>query len=306
MKNKGYRKLLFAALMGIILTAAFATPILAAGLKKIVAVSKFENKTNWRGQWDLDNGMADQLTDALIQSGQFVVLERQTLKDVFDEQALASSGATQKSKSARAGKLTSAQILVKGSITEYAQSSSGSDSGVSFKGFRIGGKKGEAHVGLIIRLIDTTTGEVLDSKRVEGKAKSGGLSLGGSVKGVGFGTKGFKKTPLGKATHKAIDEAVEFIADGLKGVPFQGRIIKVQGGTILISASAKTGASKGDKFTVFALGEELTDPETGELLGSDEEEIGTIKIVTVKERFSKAKAVGSVDGIKRGDIIRSN
>ena len=36
--------------------------------------------------------------------------------------------------------------------------------------------------------------------RVEGKAKSGGIGVSGNVKGLDFGTDGFSKTPLGKAT----------------------------------------------------------------------------------------------------------
>ena len=46
------------------------------------------------------------------------------------------------------------------------------------------------------------------------------------------------------------------------------------------------------------------DPDTGELLGSEEERIGTVKIFEVKEKYSKAKIEGGASGIKKGDIIR--
>jgi curli biogenesis system outer membrane secretion channel CsgG len=174
--------------------------------------------------------MADQLTDALIQSGQFVVLERETLADVIAEQDMAATGRFQRSRSARTGKLTSAQVLVKGTVTEFELTEAGSGAGIDFKGFKIGAKREEAHVGLIIRLIDTTTGEVLASRRVEGKAKSGGFKFGmEDIEGVDFGTESFHKTPLGKATQITIDNAVEFIASNLRALPFQGRIIKVKG-----------------------------------------------------------------------------
>jgi len=279
----------------------------AAGLKKVVAVSRFENKTSYGtgGAWDIGNGMADQLTDALTQSGQFTVLERQTLGDVIGEQDLAASGRTMKSKSARTGKITSAQILIKGAVTEYANTSSGSDTGVSVMGVHLGGHKSEAHVGLIIRLIDTTTSEVLVSKRVEGKAKAGGFNLGLNIKGVGFGTKGFKKTPLGKATQMAIDSAVEAIAEGLRNIPYQGRVILVKGESVYLSAGKRTGASVGDEFTVYSQGEELVDPDTGEMLGSEEEKLGAVKIYSVKEKFSKARAVGTLEGVEKGNIIRA-
>jgi curli biogenesis system outer membrane secretion channel CsgG len=279
----------------------------AEGLKKVVAVSRFENKTSYAGggQFELDNGLADQLTDALIQSGQFTVLERETLTDVISEQDLAQSGRFQKSKSARTGKLTSAQVLIKGTITEFETKSSGSGSGIGIAGFKVGSKRQSAHVGLIVRLIDTTTGEVLDSERVEGTAEASGMKFGVDIGIVDFGTDSFKKTPLGKATQIAIDNAVEFISAKLKDRPFQGRVVKCSEGDVIISAGDQVGASVGDTFTVYSVGEELVDPETGELLGVEEDKIGSVKIYQVKQKYSKAKLVSGGKGIKAGDIIRS-
>jgi len=278
----------------------------AGGLKKVVAVSRFENKTSYSsgGQFDIGSGMADQLIDALIQSGEFVVLERQTLTDVIAEQDLASSGRFQKSRSARRGKLTSAQLLVKGTITEFASKSSGSGAGISLFGVSVGSKKAVAHVGLIIRLIDTTTGEVIDSRRVEGKAESGGFKLGLDLSGIGFGTDSFKKTPIGKATQIAIDNAVAFIAEKMRNIPFTARVIKVSSSGVYVSAGKRSNANTGDIFTVYSVGEELIDPDTGEVLGSEEEEIGQIRIVKVKEKYSVATIVSGCSGIKKGDIIR--
>jgi curli biogenesis system outer membrane secretion channel CsgG len=287
--------------------AALALPAAqAATLKKIVAVSRFENKTSWQGQVSLGDGMADQLTDALMQSGQFVVMERQTLKDVVTEQDLANSGRVQKAASTQTGKLVSAQILVKGTVTEFESQSSGSENGVGFGGFRIGNKKEEAHIGLMIRLIDTTTGEVLASQRVEGKAASGGMKVGANVSGVQFGTAGFDKTPMGKAVQMAIDDAVSQIAAKLKDVPFQARVIKVNSDSeLLISGGAKTGIAEGDSFTVFSVGESLVDPTTGEQLGSELTKKGAIKVTSVEEKYAKAKSDSPLKDIKVGDIVKA-
>jgi len=307
MQRHIFPKWVVLSLSGAIVSSSFLS-ISATGatLKKIVAVSRFENKTAWKGQVSLDYGMADQLTDALMQSGQFVVMERQTLGDVMAEQDLANSGRAQKSQSAQTGKLVNAQILVKGTVTEFENKSSGSDSGVGFGGFKVGAKREEAHVGLIIRLIDTTTGEVLDSQRVEGKAASGGTSFGMNVAGVGFGTSGFSKTPLGKATQMAIDNAVSIIAAKLKNVPFQARIVKVNGDDeVLISGGQKTGIAEGDAFTIYSVGESLVDPATGEQLGSELEKKGSVKVTKVEEKYAKAKADGSLKGIKAGDIVKA-
>ena len=310
MRKRVNKKFVLFGLIVLILSGFLFSPyVMAGGLKKIVAVSRFENRTSSDsgGQYEIGDGISDQLTDALIQSGQFVVLERQTLTDVISEGDLAASGRFQESKSAMTGKLTSAQILVKGTITEFESKSSGSGAGIDVGRFRIGGKKGEAHVGVIIRLIDTTTGEVLDSKRVEGKAKSGGINFSIDIDGIDFDSESFKKTPLGKATQIAIDTAVEFIASSIEELPFQGSIIKATEKGIYINAGDKTGASIGDVFTVYSVGEELVDPVTGELLGVEEEEIGTIKICEIKEKYSKCEIINTPTGsIKTGDIIRSD
>jgi curli biogenesis system outer membrane secretion channel CsgG len=301
-----FSKYLLITLFTLAVAVAFFSnlEIVKAGmLKKVVAVSRFENNTSWRGQWALDQGMTDQLTDALIQSGKFVVMERETLSDVIEEQDLAASGRTAISKSAQTGKLVSAQILIKGAITEFAQKSGGGGQQIGIKGFKIGQKKEEAHVAVIIRLIDTTTGQVLNSKRVEGKAKSGGISWGASTGGVTFGSQGFKKTPLGKATQIAIDNAVAYIASEMENVPFKGRVIKSSGGVIYINAGGRNNVSVGDTFGVYSAGEPLIDPDTGETLGFDESRIGTIKVTSVQEKFSKATKV-SGGTIAKGSTIK--
>lgn len=283
-----------------------ASTVHATSLKKTVAVSRFENKTSWKGQVLLDDGMPDQLTDALIKSGQFMVLERQTLSDVVAEQDLAASGRAAKSQTAQTGKLTSAQILIKGAITEFENKSAGSSTGIGIGVVRLANKREEAHVGLIIRLIDTTTGQVLDSQRVEGKATAGGVGIGVNVGIVDIGTEGFAKTPLGKATQIAIDNAVAYIAGKLSKLPYQGRVIKAAGDDVFISAGERNGCAVGDTFTVYSVGEALVDPDTGEKLGQEEKKKGTIKVYEVQEKFAKAKADGAMTpAAAANDVIRS-
>jgi len=287
-------------------------------LKKVVAVSRFENKSGYAGggQYALDDGMADQLTDALVQSKCFTVVERADIKDIMDEGDAKKTGRMSKSNSAQSGKLVSAQILIKGTITEFEANSGGSDNTVTIPlgglfgtggGFNVGNKRGEAHVGLILRLIDTTTGEVLDSQRVEGKAASGGIVFGGGSSIASFKSDSFKTTPLGKATQLAIDDAVFKIASRLKDVPFQGRVIKINGeDELLIRGGASAGMSVGDTFTLYSVGESLVDPDTGEQLGTELEKKGSIKVTHIEEKYAKAKSEAPLAGIKVGDMVKAN
>ncbi len=296
----------FIALTSLAAVATVSLPMArAATLKKIVAVSRFDNKTAY-SQATIGNGMADQLTDALMQSGQFTVMERQNIKDVIKEEDFANSGRVQKSKSAQTGKLVSAQILVQGTITEFENNSSGSAKGIGFGGFHVGNSHQEAHIGLIIRLIDTTTGEVLASQRVEGKAESGGMKLGVNMGAVQYGSSDFNKTPMGKAVQEAIDNAVALIADKLKDVPFQAHVVKVNSDReFLISGGSKVGESEGAVFTMYSVGESLVDPDTGEQLGAELTKKGTIKVTKVEEKYAKATSDTPIAGVKVGDMVRA-
>ncbi len=277
-----------------------------SGLKKIVAVSRFENRSSYasNGAAQVGTGMADQLTDSLIQSGAFVVLERQTIGDVIGEQDFANSGRVSKAQSARTGKITAAQVLVKGTITEFSLNNSGSNSGINIAGIKLGGGKSQIHVGLIIRLIDTTTGEVLASRRVEGKAIGSSSEVGLQFGNVGFSTGSSKSDPIGKAVQIAIDSAVEFIAAELRGEPYRGRVVRATKKSIVISAGGRNNAKPGDEFIVLGVGMEFKDPETGEILGREEEEIGRLRITKVKAKYSFAKPIGSFK-TKAGDYVQA-
>ncbi len=273
-------------------------------LKKLVAVETFENKAGAGSQWNLGNGMADMLTDALVQSGHFKVMERQAVQSVLKEQDFAASGrTTQATAVANIGKMPPVQVLIRGAVTEFQQNTGGGGQGLNVRGFNIKMKKASSHVAVIIRLIDTTTGEVLDSQRVEGKAEEGGLGFGISAGGAGFGQSGFTKTPLGKACQIAIDRAVEYIIAKTGNIPWEGKVVTVKGDTIIVNSGSNVGISVGDKFAVFRKGEEFIDPDTGMSLGAETTKIGEIEVVNVQEKYSKATAI-SGSGFEAKDIVR--
>ena len=56
-----------------------------------------------------------------------------------------------------------AQIVVRGAVTEFEEQASGGGAGIRFGGFGAEGSVRNAHVALDIRLIDTSTGQVIAS-----------------------------------------------------------------------------------------------------------------------------------------------
>jgi len=275
----------------------------AKGLKKTVAVFEFSNDSGYNSIANLGDDFSMQLSDALIQSGKFIVLTRKDLDVVMAEQDLAASGRMAKSKTARIGKIIPAQILIKGKITEFEENTSGGGQGLTIKGISIGANKASAHIAVIVQLVDSTTGEILDSKRVEGDAKAGGFSIGYSGS-FSINSSSFKKTPLGKAVQMAIDRAVVYIARKLSSLPWRGRVVLVKDGLVYVNAGRNAGLQPGDRLYVYKEGEALVDPDTGMELGKETKQIASIKITEVQDKFSKANIEqGDINTISKGDLI---
>ena len=155
---------------------------------------------------------------------------------------------------------------------------------------------------VILRIINTTTGEIIASERVEGNATGKGFKLGVEIQGVDWGSDSFKKTSLGKAMQMTIDRAVVKISKHLDDTPFEGKIIKVTDDLIYTNIGARNDVAAGEVFDVYRAGEELIDPDTGENLGSEKTKVGSIKIATIEDKFSKA-TVETGDYFEKGLIV---
>lgn len=300
MKNKGIVLVLSLAMILAMTTASFC----AEALKKTVAVFEFQNNSGYTSMANLGQDFSAQLSDALIQSGKFIVLTRKDLDVVMAEQDLAASDRMAKSNAAQTGKIVPAQILVKGQITEFEENTSGGGQGLGIAGFSVGLKKASAHMAVIIQLIDSTTGEILESKRVEGQASGSGVDFGYSG-AFDLSSSSFKKTPVGKAAQITIDQAVDYIAKKLSSLPWKGKVVTTKDGLVFVNSGKNSGVQPGAAFSVYKQGESLIDPDTGMDLGSENKKVADIKITDVQEKFSKAEVTsGKLEEISKGDIVQ--
>lgn len=277
------------------------------GLKQAIGVKGFSNDAGWHGSWNLGDNLTKMLESALFDSGRFVVVQREQLTDVIAEQDLAASGRTAAAKKvAQTGKIRPAKYLASGSITEATENTAGSDAGINIKGFRIGGAKNTAQVTAIITLTDTTTGEIVGKERVVGKAGGAGLRVGYSG-AIGGELGGFAKTPMGEAAQDVINQAAAFLAKKMEQFPFEGSVIKVSDrGQVLINRGSEFGVEVGQSLVMVEEGEELVDPDTGALLGSEEgEEIGSLKVAKVAEKISYCDVVSGEKDPAVGTVVKA-
>jgi curli biogenesis system outer membrane secretion channel CsgG/uncharacterized protein YraI len=190
------------------------------GPKARVAVSRFSNKTykNWYSR-EIGDGMADQLTTALFNSGRFIVLERQTLNDVLMEQDLARSGRIMQGTGAPTGQIEGAELLITGAVTEFEADAGGTRGGLgggagNIFGAIVGSMQ-KAHMAIDVRVIDARTSRILAATSVEGTATD--VDLGGALGSywgggaLGGALSSWENTPKEKALRMCIQRAVDFI-----------------------------------------------------------------------------------------------
>jgi curli biogenesis system outer membrane secretion channel CsgG len=294
-------------LLVLIISLSLIVPALVfaeGNLRHSIMVSKFENRSNWSGQWRLGDTFGAMLTDSLQQTKKFIVLgEKDMRKEAMAEQDFGASGRTAGGKKkAKTGHMTPAQLLVKGEITHFQHSTSGGSGGIRIKGLKLGGGKDSAEINAIIYIVDSTTGQVVSSRKVTGKASKRSLKIGFSDRNWGADLGGFKKTNVGKAVQAAIDEAVKFLSEQAEEIPWEGSVILVKKGKVYINRGEREGVSKGQSFIVGAV-EELRDPDTGELLDVSMETAGKIVVITVKKKVSIASITEGDGAIEKGMTV---
>jgi len=257
------------------------------GMRYSIMVTKFENHSGWHGQWDLGDAWGAVLTDSLHSAGNFVVLgEKDMRQEAMDEQDLAASGrAAGGGKQVVTGQMTPAQLLIKGDITHFDEGTSGGGGGIGFGGIRVGAGGGTSEINAVMYIIDSSTGQVLASKKCYGKVTKTGLSVGISKGGFSGDVGGFKKTNAGKAIEQAVDEGVSFLTSKLGDIPWTGDIVLVKGNKAYINRGSREGVAEGQAFRVGKLST-IRDPNTGEVLDQEVEVSGKIQTEKVKEKLS--------------------
>jgi curli biogenesis system outer membrane secretion channel CsgG len=273
-----------------------------AQLKKRIAVSRFDDRSGG-GYSHVGDGVADMLMTALVKSGKFVVMERGEFDKVLEEQRLGQSGVVTPESAPKVGKALGVELLIVGSVSEFGTKESEISGGVSMFGGGITKKTARAVVD--IRLVNTTTGEVMAAEKEEGSESTTGISVRYSDMDFSDASH-WNDTDIGKACREAVDGCMKLIAENMTKIPWSGKVLKVNAdGTLLMKPGSEGNVELGDEFEVFREGEEMKDPDSGASLGSEETKVGSIKVVedALRGKASKAKITDGKD-IKVGDIAR--
>lgn len=294
----------------------------AQAQKKRVAVMNFDYATVstyvsqiFGSNQDIGKGIADMLVDRLVNDGTYSVIERKELDKIIAEQNFSNSDRADPASAAKIARILGVDAIVIGSITQFGNDNSttkvggGALGGVTGR-FGIGGasrSKSTAVVQITARMIDTSTAEILASAPGKGESSRGGVGLlgaGGSAYGAGGGgldmkSSGFQNTILGEATNKAVTE----VAQGLiaKAASLPTVTVEINGlvadaspdGTLVLNIGSRNGLRVGDTLNVKRKVREVRDPDSGKVLRSIEDAVGTVVITEVEATSAVGKFNGS-------------
>lgn len=283
------------------------------GLKKTVSVDQFL-ATEAVGGSVTAEGMTALLTAALVRDGRFVVVERTGLANILAEQALGLGTGAVAETTAKTGQLIGASIVVRGAVTKYEPAASGG--GVALGGLPLGSflspfatRAGLTHrtavMEISLRLIDTTTSQIISTSSAQGSASStaANVTIVDPGSGASLGGDAFRATPIGQAGEQAIVKAVEQIAAGMKGVPWSALVVDASAGKVYVNAGAERNMQAGMILNAYRKGRVFTDPVTGVVLDVDMQKIGMIRIDGVREKLSTAAVINGESPL-RGDLLK--
>lgn len=278
-----------------------AKPTAPKGPKLWVGVMEFEDRTGpaWR-KWQLGRGMSDQLVTALMKTGRFNVLERERLEKILAEQDLAETGRAAEGEFARTGQVLRCQYLIKGSVTEFQyRKSTGAKSIRTPWGVTLGGGRSFGHVAVDIRMVDTTTGQIIAAKKARGRAEGRWVMFNVSTPTWGFGSRNFQQTPIGKAVRQCIEEAMQKVVRSLGRRPFFTTVLALEEGAVLIAGGRDLAITPGLRFTIKSRKPDLVDPVTGRRIARYEP-AGEVQVRSVEDEYSTCVPLEG-EGFKRGD-----
>ncbi|MCC6404074.1 MAG: hypothetical protein IT207_08695 [Fimbriimonadaceae bacterium] len=271
-------------------------------LKMRLAVAPID--WTYADQWNIPvgfrQGIYEKLLQKLLGTGMFVMLEREALDALLQEQAIKAENTGQDQR----GKIVPAQALVKGQITDFTVASKGASGGIDVGPVRIGGSAKEAKVGINVRLFDVDSSEVMLSETATGTAGAGGIGVGLNIGSTYSNFEAFEQSPLGKATTTAIDKAVEIIVGKMKKEKWSCKVADFDAATkeAALNAGEDAGVQVGDVFEIHRVTRVIKDPDTGAVLGKRTQKIGTLKVTQVEKKLAFASLTEG-EAAQVGDVV---
>ena len=255
----------------------------------VVAIDKFENKANAPSQFF--DTLRTRITDELINTRKFEVVERERLASVLSEQKLKAAGMTDAEGGPEEGKLKSAGYVLYGTVLSLGMDGSAASVG------GVDAKKLTAKTEIQLRIASAETGKILASKTIVAVKSQARMESAGAVTG------GINMQE--QVIRDSLADAAKKVTDALMDLSYPAKIMAVGKQDITVNLTREQ-VSDGDVFEAFEMGEELVDPDTKESLGAEEELVGRLSVSRPGVKTSKFIPMegSELEQFKTGMVVR--
>jgi curli biogenesis system outer membrane secretion channel CsgG len=276
-----------------------ATPSLLTSVNAKTATSAQNGAKREAMEFDLKQelnriieSLDSQLIDRVNATRKFDVLSRSDLADVMKEQDLGASGNVDAKTAAKAGKLSGAKYLLVCTVDDFQDYIEKA----AFEGTGQTATKRVFRFSIVGKLYDSSTGKLIESANFQtGNNEFKQIQMERSYT--------VKSGELSDEMMVAIARSMaEKIANHIVDVVFPAKILIKRDTVVTINRGEGGGMAEGDVFNVFAQGEELKDPDTGEVLGREEVKVGKVKITQVGAKTTQAEILEDT-GVDKGAVL---
>ncbi|MCY4513880.1 MAG: hypothetical protein OXC69_01895 [Candidatus Tectomicrobia bacterium] len=264
------------ATLALLISASVVQGPLAQQNAPVIAVGDIQSSYE---NWDTMS-IQTALESALSKTRKFIIMERGRLDELLKERGLSMAGIADGN--ASLGGFSGVDYLLYGRVMEASLASQNVILMSQCKGT----------VGLDVRTVDVNSGEIRFSESVQ---ISDVVATAGGDENPCRGVTSSTLAPLSTL-------AAEAVAEKLTVALFPVKLVRVT----IDEAYLNYGSPflvPGDYMKVITLGEGFVDPDTGEVLGADEEESGYLVVREVRPKFSIADVVYRYDNpMAVGDV----
>jgi len=261
-------------LLSMILVAC-STFVSAQGNKPIVAVASFESSFS---NYDSRN-IQTAIETALSKTQKFTLMERGRLDSLLAEQGLSANGLV--AGSGEIGGFSGVDYLIYGRVTQL---------GLEAKNILIMSAC-EAQLGLDVRVVDVKTGEIRLSENISADDQ--------------VNTAGAEENPCNGVGISAFDNltatTARKLAEKLTQTLFPVKLAKVSSDEVYLNYG-EGFLNSGEILKVVSLGEGFEDPDTGEIIGAEEELLAIVKVTKLRPKYSIASILMQAGDLNRGDV----
>jgi TolB-like protein len=275
------------SIVALALTCALAAPAAGqSGHKATIAVLPFELAGP---VVHLDDPfettvLQDVFNRVLVNTRKFVVVDRTRLKRLRDEQRFGGSGLVDAASRARVGRILGAQYLVMGTVFDYSVSPPREMAYGS-------GWTRPVRISVEVQVVDSGSGQIVSARKAEAttQVRVPDASAAGAI----------PRAALEQAAEQVASQSLNAILD----VAYPIKVIEVVGDKVRLNRGQDGGLKAGTTLRCFAAGRKLYDPDTKELLGSAEQDAGTVEVTEVLAKMTVARVVDRAS-VAVGDTCR--